>query len=361
VLVRTKSPRIPISIVPRTEAAELRQPTTMWQLLIWAYQRQKAHLGEADVPTGNRQDLSPTAVVVQRLLLGASIDNGGHGFGPSGGSGRACDADALELHGCVLKLGKHARRLIETASVGQAPDWQPFYPPARVSPVWRMKRGQRVSVMLYDENRNPINACKIEITGFAPDRARRWIEHHRKIYTKWWAALTVLHDWLAERQPLKRWLIRGVGAEPNPWCAQGRDACRMSAPRPKQNDGCAYEANDASRDIPAVRAAPFNCPQPEQRGDDVNAAICCICTAGDVAFNQRQEIGEGRERDEARDEPPHWLPQAQPSPKCEAAGNFCNGGTGVGEQGLHAPPSHISLFPARQAGTVDAFNLRAPA
>ena len=82
-----------------------------------------------------------------------------------------------------------------------------------------MKKGQRTPVMLYDENRNPLNACKIEITGFAPDRARRWIEHHREIYIKWWATLSVLHDWLAERQPLKRWLIRGVGAEPNPWCA----------------------------------------------------------------------------------------------------------------------------------------------
>jgi hypothetical protein len=107
----------------RPAPAELRQPTTMWQLLIWAYQRQKAHLGEADVPAGNRPGLSPTAVVVQRLLLGASIDGGGHGFGLSGGAGRACDADALEVHGCVVSLGKHARRLIETASVGQEPDF----------------------------------------------------------------------------------------------------------------------------------------------------------------------------------------------------------------------------------------------
>jgi hypothetical protein len=219
VLVRTASLRTPITVVPSVKPVELRQPTTMWQLLIWAYQRQKAHLGEGDAPAGNRPGLSPTAVVVQRLLLGASIDGGGRGFGLAGGVGGACDADALEVHGCVIQLGKHARRLIETASMGQAPDWQPFYPPARVSGVWRMRKGQMKPVMLYDENRNPLNACKIEITGFAPDRARRWIEHHREIYIKWWAALSVLHDWLAERQPLKRWLIRGVGAEPNPWCA----------------------------------------------------------------------------------------------------------------------------------------------
>jgi hypothetical protein len=207
-----------ISARTRPVPAKLRQPTTMWQLLIWAYQRQKAHLGEGDASTGNRPGLSPTAVVVQRLLLGASID-GGRRHGPHTGGGSVCDADALEVHGYVLQLGKHARQVIETASGGHVPDWQPFYPPARVSPVWRMKKGQRVPVMLYDENRNPLNACKIEITGFAPDRARRWIEHHRDIYTRWWAALTVLHGKLAARQPLQRWLIGGVGAEPTPWRA----------------------------------------------------------------------------------------------------------------------------------------------
>ena len=217
-LVRTESSRTPITVVPSVKPVELRQPTTMWQLLIWTYQRQKAHLGETDAPGGHRLGVSPTAVVVQRLLLGASID-GGRSFMPSGAAGAACAADALEVHGYVLELGSHARGLIETASVGQAPDWQPFYPPARVSGVWRMKKGQRAPVMLYDENRHPLNACKIEITGFAPDRARRWIEHHREIYTRWWAALSVLHDWLAEWQPLKRWLVSGIGAEPNPWCA----------------------------------------------------------------------------------------------------------------------------------------------
>ena len=217
-LVKTRSSRTPIAVEMPSAPVELRQPTTMWQLLIWTYQRQKAHLGETDAPGGNRASLSPTAVVVQRLLLGASID-GGRSFAPYGGNSQVCDADALGVHGCVLQLGKHARQVIETASLGQAPDWQPFYPPARVSAVWRVKKGQRTPVMLYDENRHPLNACKIEITGFAPDRARQWIEHHRDIYINWWAALSVMHDWLAERQPLKRWLIRGVGAKPNPWCA----------------------------------------------------------------------------------------------------------------------------------------------
>jgi hypothetical protein len=193
-----------------------RQPITTWELLVWAYQRQKAHLGENDGPGRSWQGLSPTAVVVQRLLLGASID-GGRRNGASTGSGRACDADALEVHGYVLQLGKHARQVIETASGGHAPDWQPFTPPARVSPVWRMKKGQRVPVMLYDENRHPLHACKIEITGFAPDRARRWIEHHRDIYTRWWVALTVLSERLSDRQPLQRWLVRGVGVAAAPW------------------------------------------------------------------------------------------------------------------------------------------------
>ena len=217
-LVKARSSRTPIAVEMPSAPVELRQPTTMWQLLIWTYQRQKAHLGETDAPGGNRASLSPTAVVVQRLLLGASID-GGRSFAPYGGNSQVCDADALGVHGCVLQLGKHACQVIETASLGQAPDWQPFYPPARVSAVWRVKKGQRTPVMLYDENRHPLNACKIEITGFAPDRARQWIEHHRDIYINWWAALSVMHDWLAERQPLKRWLIRGVGAKPNPWCA----------------------------------------------------------------------------------------------------------------------------------------------
>ena len=183
----------------------------MWELLVWTYQAQKAHLCARDGGDSFRCGVSSTGVVVQRLMLGASIDCSGRGSHAAAG-GMACDKDALRVHGAVGD-----RLLVETASIGQIPEWRPDYPPARVSGVFRMRKGQKVPVMLYDENRNPLNACKIEITGYSPDRARRWIEHHRTVYRHWWQALADLHDRLADEQPLKRWLVRGVGAQREPW------------------------------------------------------------------------------------------------------------------------------------------------
>lgn len=194
-------------------AADARVVTTMWALCVWTYQRQKAHLGAGSVGAAGYGSISPTGAVLERLRLGVSVDGGGRAFGGSSGAGSVCDGDALAVHGFVARMGRHARTVIDAAASGGAPDWNPAYPPARTAPVLN---GKGKPKMIYDANRNPI-ACKLELSGFSPQRAREWVETHRERYTAWWVALSVLHDVMVELQPLRRWRVVGVGAQPEPW------------------------------------------------------------------------------------------------------------------------------------------------
>lgn len=199
---------------PRFAPSDSRVATTMWALAMWTYQRQKAHLGNGQVGGNGYGSISPTGAVLERLRLGVSIDCSRGGGGLAGGfGGSTCDDDAMEVHRLVLQLGKHAHLLIDAASMGAPPEWQPAYPPARTSKV---VNGKGKVVMIYDHNRNAI-ACKLDVTGFAPGRAREWVEHHRQRYTTWWAALSVVHDALVARQPLRHWRVAGIGAQAEPW------------------------------------------------------------------------------------------------------------------------------------------------
>ncbi len=195
----------------RRRATAERLPITTWQLLIWTYQRQKAHLGEGRVGATGHAAISATGAVLERMRLGVSVDTS-RGLGPAASATR-CNDDALHVHGDVMRLGRYSRPLIEAALLGSPPDWQPFIPPLRCGPILR---GNGQPKMLYEHNR-PI-ACILAYDGFLPRRAAEVIRFARDSYTAWWASLSVLHEALAEGQPLKRWRVTEIGVPAEPWC-----------------------------------------------------------------------------------------------------------------------------------------------
>jgi hypothetical protein len=186
---------------PRTE-------TTAWQLLVWTYQRQKAHLGDHRLAATGFSPISPTGAVIERLRLGVSVDvSRGAGV-----TGPRCDGDALAVHDLVLLMGKQGWCLIDSGAVGAKPEWSQTVPPLKVGPV---RRGNGKPKMFYENNR--AIACELAYEGFRPDRAAALIRYARECYAAWWASLAALHAALTEDQPLRRWLITELGAAFEPW------------------------------------------------------------------------------------------------------------------------------------------------
>lgn len=192
---------------------EAREVTTVWALLCWAYGRQKVHMSGDAVGAMGYGGISATGAVVERLRLGVSVDCSRRGYGGSTGAWSASDDDALEVHRYVSRLGRHARTVIDAASVGTAPEWRPFIPPLKVGPILR---GNGKPKMEYANNRPVL--CLLRYDGFLPGRAWDVVAHSRQVYAEWWAALSVLCDVLTEVQPLRRWYVSGIGAEAQPWC-----------------------------------------------------------------------------------------------------------------------------------------------
>src|SRR5437588_11742960 len=107
------------------------------------------------------------------------------------------------------------------------------------------------------------------------------------------------------------WGVESV--RPRPEDNRGRHSA-LSA-RTYKNHARANQADSRSGDIPPIRAHTFDSPQPEQRGDDVNAAIGGIGPARRIGFDQRQRISEDNQREQTRNQPPDRLAKAQPAPE----------------------------------------------
>jgi hypothetical protein len=182
--------------------------TTAWQLLVWTYQRQKAHLGDHRLAANGFSPISPTGAVIERLRLGVSVDvSRGAGF-----TGPRCDGDALVVHDLVLLMGKQGWCLVNSGAIGAKPEWSPTIPPLKMGPVLR---GNGKPKMIYENNR--AIACELAYEGFRPDRAAALIRYARECYAAWWASLAALHATLAEDQPLRRWQVTELGAAFEPW------------------------------------------------------------------------------------------------------------------------------------------------
>lgn len=92
----------------------------------------------------------------------------------------------------------------------------------------------------------------------------------------------------------------------------------LSGPRPEEDDRGAEKADCGARDVPAIGRLAFDDPEPDQRSDDIDAAIGSISASGDSGIDEGEKPCEQRQRDEARREPERRLAEAKPSLKGEA-------------------------------------------
>lgn len=178
-------------------------------LLIWTYQRQRAHvvdgagigLHELERRAAGiavyRRSADGCAAIAEGAALGARIDGGA----PDAG---ALHPDAEAVHQAVSRLAARAV-LIQFGLTGAAPDAMRGVVP-RVEPVWRNAE-RRKPAMIHDANRHGL-ACLIRIV---PDWST--IECARQAYRTWHDGLVALAARLGGG-PLRQWSSVVVRAAP---------------------------------------------------------------------------------------------------------------------------------------------------
>ncbi|MEM7619780.1 MAG: hypothetical protein AAF228_04850 [Pseudomonadota bacterium] len=197
----------------QTVAGHFRTDTTTWNLLQWAYGRQKvryagcggyyspAHLGYGKT--------SITAVVCKRLELG-DIDRGNLSNGTP-----SAHPDAEHIHDIISHFrSKHYWMLVNAAEVSAPPQWDIDPPEGKLKPV--LKKNGKPKMIVCPVKKRPI-ACRIEFVGYSDAEREKMILNARAAYETWWSLLSHLTKVLRYNQPLKHWKITGIGAKRQPW------------------------------------------------------------------------------------------------------------------------------------------------
>src|SRR3546814_13676206 len=83
----------------------------------------------------------------------------------------------------------------------------------------------------------------------------------------------------------------------------------------------------------------LDCPKPEQRGRDIDAAISGVGAAGFVGRHLRQQPGKQRENDKPRQQPQRRAVEPPPRPKGKATGDLAESGERINEIGAHSSDS----------------------
>jgi hypothetical protein len=220
---------------PAVRATSSLIPITARELVEWTYAVQLANRG-GEVTMGHGSGMSQTGLVIERLLLGCTVDSSRGGSGMWGAV--HCDEDALTVHGIVEGMPSRMRSLlIYQGETRSTPDWNPIIIPLRCVSVPGSKGRPKG---IYSKSNNLIGAV-VTYEGDWPDcysseegRAH-WpqgdrhlrcaecvIRNARAVYHDWIEALTSLCDRLelAGTRGLRRYRVHGLGAEYEPWRAR---------------------------------------------------------------------------------------------------------------------------------------------
>jgi hypothetical protein len=209
------SETVPAEIRPASRAARSRIPITMWELLVWTYQRQKVHKsGGRDWSLGYG---GGTGAALARLARGLPR-------APIAMAAPLPHEDALTVHDYVMRLTAIERQLIiVSAELGTPPEWSPKIPPVKVVPVLR---GNGKPKMLYPPRRNEPIACLIGYEGVMPRQAEALRERSRAAYRAWHSALLILAEALTSLDELTRWRVAEAGAAHG---SLGESRCRAES------------------------------------------------------------------------------------------------------------------------------------
>src|SRR3546814_8652640 len=80
----------------------------------------------------------------------------------------------------------------------------------------------------------------------------------------------------------------------------------------------------------------LDCPKPELRGRDIDAAISGVGAAGFVGRHLRQQPGKQRENDKPRQQPQRRAVEPPPRPKGKATGDLAESGERINEIGARS-------------------------
>jgi len=223
----------PTVLSPAAAGASARTPTTMWQLLVWAYKRELVRVADGRVGAGVAGGDWPRGYgggsvtgAVCRMMETGLLGNGHSGARRvmgGGAPGFKVHADAEWVHGLVKTLDRDELWLVvKTAEAGEPPEWNPEVEMAWVEPV--LKANGRPAMIVDPKSKRPI-ACRIKLHGVTREEAARIQLEARDRYRKWYRLLWAMRDVLVQEDALTRWSVTGIGAERWPWEIVASETC----------------------------------------------------------------------------------------------------------------------------------------
>lgn len=198
------------------------ETTTLVDLLVWTYQRQRADVMSGRGlwgPEAEVMDEEPfhqisgdgCAKIAATAAYGCDIDGGGY-------QRAALHPDAEAVHDAVVALSADnwigAQLVRRYAKQGATPHWdvRQHLEPVYVGGKPEVRDGDAYTVR-YRRELRVVSAryCPVE-----PYPANAWVEMMRGEYRAWYSGLAAVARML-ERAALTRWSIVGIGAEREPW------------------------------------------------------------------------------------------------------------------------------------------------
>ncbi|MEK9721997.1 MAG: hypothetical protein VW405_00755 [Rhodospirillaceae bacterium] len=200
-------------MTPARERADLRSPTTIERLLVWAIRLQKADMiveAAQRQYTREWQGISQTAAVCSILARGCFIDGGGGDVASS-----ALHPDAERVYTMMRVVLTDPVRFIlvrDNARADSQPTWNPF-PVVEARPELTDKGKVRVY-------RVPMAGVIHEFCRFTYlDRAPE-IEQYRILWLDWWAGVRDMETAIRADKPLERWKLVPWTVPQEPWRAR---------------------------------------------------------------------------------------------------------------------------------------------
>jgi len=203
-----------------------RQSIGIWDLLVWAFQRECAQLDPpGDMGGFGRHMMSSSYLICQHEMLGCHIDGGGR-------SPTHPDADLVSAALAVLPDAnggwRMATTLAELARAGTTPDWRV---PVSIDPVnWnRNGHGKMAAVEVAgvvdpaygfpmvitargNIDKRYGKCCPVIVRGDASQQARA-----RRVYLDWWGALLSLRASFRLHQDLTSFWVSKAMPPREPW------------------------------------------------------------------------------------------------------------------------------------------------
>ena len=198
-------------------AVPARRETTMWRLLVWAFKTEcvLAVVGRDDERFMSRSGDS-ASVIANAMELGFHIP------GPTVTGGLEVHEDALTVYALIAETftGPDGWLLMDAASKGELPDWDPVLPDIQVRPVMdTSRRKPKPEVWYRDRASSRPFFCPIVFAGFTEAEKIEEREKARERYAHFVVLMSSLYNVVSSvsGHQLTRWSVSKLGIASVPW------------------------------------------------------------------------------------------------------------------------------------------------